>query len=313
MSKSMTPLVVGVDVSKAWLDWALAGRAGAGRIANTPQAIAAWLDTIKPARVAFEPTGGYERALQQALTAKALDVIRLHPNQLIAYRASQGIKAKTDRIDARLMAEFAASQAHPRPVVPADETLRELAARRRQLIDQRKAERCRQALASHPLVKAGIEELLDHIDTQIARIETELARHIQACPSRKAKSELLQSLKGVGPITAMTLLADLPELGSLSSKQIASLVGLAPRTRRSGTWRGQERTGHGRPAIRCVLFNAARCAIRHNRVLKAFYERLVTLNKRPGKVALTAVMRKMIVILNAIARDNQPWNSAQNT
>jgi transposase len=260
--------------------------------------------------VAFEPTGGYEHALQKTLIARQVAFARVHPNDLIAFRKSRAIKAKTDRIDARLIADFAAEELTRRglrPAIVADETLRELAARRRQLVGTLHAERCRLALALSPAVRESLELLLDALAGSLAAVEAAIADHIAADANATALARLLQSLKGVGPVTAMTMLAELPELGHLSGKQIASLVGLAPRTNQSGKAQKRERTGFGRPSVRRVLFNAARAAIRHASPLKDFYDRLVVENHRPGKVALVAVMRKMLVALNAIARDRQPW------
>jgi transposase len=304
--------IFGIDVAKDWLDIGRAGDIRIARIANSETAIEAWLDEARPAMAAFEPTGGYERSLREALRRRGILFVRVHPNELIAFRRSRGIKAKTDPIDARLIASFAAEELPRRglkPSIVGDEALRELAARRRQLIDTIHAERCRLALAQAQPVKASLAIVIDTLAASLAAIEAELASRIAADPDTAEMDRLLRSLKCVGPITALTLIAELPELGHLSGKEIASLVGLAPRTRRSGKAVGREPTGYGRPGVRRVLFNAARSAIRHNPAMKAFYHRLTTENDRPGRVALTAVMRKMLVILNAIARDKQPWHN----
>ncbi len=305
--------IVGVDVSKDWLDVNLAGEAHVERIENSPAAIEAWLDRVRPSVVAFEATGGWERTLQDALRGRGIPFVRVHPNQIIAFRKSRGIKAKTDRIDARLIAAFTAEELVRRglrPSLAGDEALRELAARRRQLIDILHAERCRLALAHAGPVRTSLALVIEALTTNLKAVEDELARHIAADPDTAELSGLLQFLKSAGPVTATTLIADLRELGYRSGKEIASLVGLAPYTRQSGKGRGRERTGHGRPGVRRVLFNAARSAIQHNPEMKAFYHRLVTENGRPGKVALVAVMRKMLVTLNAIARDREPWRLA---
>ena len=309
--------IVGVDVSKNWIDVAVAGARDVMRLPNTQEAIGAWLDrSAPPAIVGFEPTGGYERPLVACLGPRAILPFRVHPNALVAFRKSRGIRAKTDRIDARLIADFAAdawSRGVVRPAVGGDPALRELAARRRQLVDSLHAERCRldraQASAVRQSLAAGIEALVANLQGIEAAIDAAIAGNADAAQC----AALLQSVKGVGPITAATLLADLPELGRASAKEIAALVGLAPQNRESGKKKAQARTGHGRPGVRKVLFNAARSAIRHNPVLKAFYQKLVGQNRRPGKVALIAVMRKILVILNAIARDRMPWNYLQST
>jgi transposase len=302
--------IIGVDVSKQWLDVAVAGHSHIERIANTPETIAAWLERHSPAVVAFEPTGGYERALQAALREREILFVRVHPNDVIAFRKSRGIRAKTDRIDARLIAAFAADELTRRglrPGIAADEVLRELAARRRQVVDMLQAERCRLDLASTPAVQQSLTMIVDALGQQLDSLEQQLRAHLNAEPQLALLNNLLQSIKGIGPISAMTMIADLPELGQLNGKEIAALVGLAPHTRQSGKTRYHEHTGHGRPAVRRALFNAARAAIRHPSPMKCFYDRLVTENQRPGKVALVAVMRKMLVTANAIARDRQPW------
>jgi transposase len=302
--------IVGVDVSKDWIDVAVAGAPTVMRLDNAPQAIGAWLDRSAPGVVAFEPTGGYERSLVACLGTRAIVAFRVHPNALVAFRKSRGIRAKTDRIDARLIADFAAdagARGAIRPAIGGDPALRELAARRRQLVDNLHAERCRldraQVSAVRHSLTASIEALIGNLKAIEAGIDAAIAENADTARC----AALLQSVKGVGRITAATLLADLPELGRLSAKEIAALVGLAPQNRESGKSKAKARIGHGRPGVRKVLFNAARSAIRHNPVLKTFYQKLVEQNRRPGKVALIAVMRKILVILNAIARDQQPW------
>jgi len=256
----MDKSVVGVDVSKEWLDIAVAGSMRTERIANTPEAVMALLDRLRPALVAFEPTGGYERVLQRALRARGILFVRVHPNDVIAFRKSRGIRAKTDRIDAGLIASFAADELMRRglrtPIV-ADETLQELAARRRQLVDMQQAERCRLDLASTPAVRHSLSLTLEILEQSLRAVEREIAARIAADPELTQLSDLLQSVKGIGPITAMTLIAELPELGHLNGKEIAALVGLAPHTRESGKTHYHAATGHGRPSVRRVLFNAA--------------------------------------------------------
>ncbi len=308
---------IGVDVSKGWIDVATAGRPGHRRIDNCDAAIQHWLGTLDTASVdlvAFEPTGGYERPLKRALRRAGLAFARVHPNEIVAFRRRRGVKAKTDPIDARLLADFAAIELASRglaPLVEDNETLRELSARRRQLVATLQGERCRAAMASSAAAKASFTVVAEALESALAAIETALEQTIRTTPEFAAMAALLRSLKEVGPVTVHTLLAELPELGSRSGKQIAALVGLAPQQRDSGTQRGRAVTGHGRPGVRRVLFNAARIAIRYNQTMRAFYQRLVQTNRRPGKVALTAVMRKMLVTLNAIARDRQPWQPTE--
>lgn len=309
----MSKAVVGVDVSKDWLDIARSDSAEVVRIANTEAAIAAWVLAAREAGVwlvAFEPTGGYERELRDGLQAHGIVFVRVHPNQIVAFRKSRRIKAKTDRIDAQLIAQFAAEELlrHGLPItIAGDETLRELAARRRQLVDTLQAEKCRLALARSAIVRASLADQIAGLQASLNAIEAALLAHIAEQPELARHFDLLQTLKGIGPISAMTLIAELPELGRLSGKQIAALIGLAPQNHESGRSNHRAKTGKGRSDIRRILFNAARSAIQHNPIMRAFYQRLVEHNKRTGKVALVAVMRKMLVTLNAIARDQKPW------
>lgn len=309
----MSKAVVGIDVSKDWLDVARSDSATVVRIANSQAAIAAWLSETGAAGlslVAFEPTGGYERNLRDALQAAGVMFVRVHPNQVIAFRKSRRIRAKTDRIDAQLIAQFAAEELLRRGLplaIAGDETLRELAARRRQLVDTLQAEKCRLALVRSPAVHASLTHLIASLQTSLDAIEAALLAHIAEQPELAQQNALLQTLKGIGPVSAMTFIAELPELGRLSGKQIAALIGLAPQNHESGKSSRRAKTGKGRSDIRRVLFNAARSAIQHNPIMRSFYRRLVEQNKRTGKVALVAVMRKMLVTLNAIARDQKPW------
>ena len=309
-------LFIGVDVSAEWIDVAVRGGGPVERIANEAVAIAAWLARLKPDEVglvAFEPTGGYERVLRRELVLARLPFARVHPNELVAFRRRRGVKAKTDPIDARLLADFAALELADRglaPLVEGDETLREMSARRRQLASALHAERCRADRAQGQTVRDGLTAVIAVLKETLDSLEQAIEAHIAEQPALAATARHLRSLTGVGPITVQTLMGELPELGRLSGKEIAALVGLAPRTNISGKLTRRATIGHGRPGVRRVLFNAARSAIRWNPVMKAFYQTLVHTNARPGKVALTAVMRKMLITLNAIARDQQPWNHA---
>ena len=310
----MDKRIVGIDVAKHWLDICSADSKRVERIDNTAEAIGAWLKRARPALVAFEPTGGYERTLQAILHESATAFVRVHPNDVVAFRKSRAVKAKTDQIDARLIAAFAAEELTrrgPRQPIVGDDALRELAARRRQLVNALHAERCRLAIAGNAAVRASLEAVIAALADSLDAIEAAFAARIAADPNTAKLADLLQTVKGVGPVTAMTLIADLPELGQLNGKKIAALVGLAPHTHRSGKTKRPERVGFGRPGVRRVLFNAARAAIRRETPMQAFYQRLVHKNRRPGKVALTAVMRKILVTLNAVARDRQPWRFAQ--
>lgn len=305
--------IVGVDVAKNWLDINIASQTTVKRIPNQPTAIAAWLDSLHPTVVAFEPTGGYEHTLQQALRQRTILFRRIHPNTLIDYRKSRGIRAKTDAIDARLIADYAAEQLArraPQPHQVSDETLRALVARRRQLADAIHAEQCRRDHAHDAIVRKSLARVGAALQKSLEAIDTAIQDHIAADPELTRRAELLHSIRGIGPATVVTLLADLPELGHLTSKQIAALVGLAPHTKRSGKTKSRESTGHGRPEVRRLLFNGARSLLAHPSTLRDFYDRLVTQNHRPGKVALVALMRKLLVIANAVLRDGKPWRHA---
>ena len=303
--------IVGVDVAKDWLDLCVAG--SSERIDNTPAAVLSWLDRVRPGLVACEPTGRYERALLGALKQRAIPFVRVHPNQLVSFRQSQGLRAKTDRIDARLILAFVDHRLARRGLPPAilgNPALAALAARRRQLVDSLHAERCRLAMAELEVLRDSHQAVIAALRHSLDRIENELAQTIAGNPQTKKLAGLLQTIFGIGPVVATALIADLPELGLLSAKQIAALVGLAPHTNRSGKAQHREPTGHGRPGVRRALFNAARAAIRHPSPFRDFYDRLVRQNQRPGKVALIAVMRKILVCANAVARDQQPWKLA---
>lgn len=309
-------LFLGVDVAKDWIDIATHNGGPIHRIANTPQAIEAWiaaLDRGQIGLIAFEPTGGYERVLRRCLHQARLPFARVHPNQITAFRTRRGIKAKTDRIDAALLAAFAAEELAIRgvaPMIEANDALREMVARRRQLISTLQAERCRAAMAQVPAVKQTLVRVIQALEASLDVLEAEIAAHIAADQKLAATARRMRTVRGVGPVTVYTMLGDLPELGRLSGKEIAALVGLAPRNRESGRTHARATTGYGRPGVRCVLFNAARAAIRWNPLMREFYRRLTTINQRPGKVALTAVMRKLLVTLNAIVRDQQDWKHA---
>jgi transposase len=311
----MGKMIIGVDVAKEWIDIAIAGDSRVKRITNREPAIEAWLVRIGASSVdlvAFEPTGGYERRLRRCLSRAKVAFKQVHPNEVVAFRRRRGIKAKTDRIDARLLADFAAEELVRRelePVPEVDEVLRELTGRRRQLQALLHAETCRHDVADSLIVRKSLRSVMAALERSLAAVDEAIAEHLTSAVYAET-SRRLQTFCGVGPATAATLIAELPELGHLSGKKIAALCGLAPHTRESGRQRGHASTGHGRPGVRKMLFNGARSAIQHNLVMKAFYQHLVDDNHRLGKVALTAVMRKMLVTLNAMIRDGSDWRHA---
>lgn len=307
------PVHVGIDVAKNSFEVAVTGETQTLSLGNDEAGHAELcqvLVPLDPRLVLLEATGGYEQDLALALAAAGLRVSVVNPRQARDFARCVGKLAKTDRIDAHALRAFAAmldAQGHE-PRALADEQQRELTAlvvRRRQLVAMLVAERQRLAVA-HPRAKRSILQIMDAIAAQLHDVDGELKVHILAHHADLAK--LLTSVKGVGPTTASTLLAQLPELGKLNRKQITALVGLAPMNRDSGTFRGQRHIFGGRADVRRVLYVAALVGTRFNPVLKAFYARLLAAGK-PKKVALVACMHKLLVILNAIARTKSPWNS----
>jgi transposase len=307
------PVYVGIDVAKNSFEVAVTGEVQTLSLSNDEAGhaeLCQLLAPLTPRLVLLEATGGYEQQLALALAAAGLRVSVVNPRQARDFARCVGKLAKTDRIDAQALRAFAAmldARGHE-PRALADEQQRELTAmvvRRRQLVGMLVAERQRLAVA-HPKAKRSILQIMDAIAAQLHDVDGELKLHVRAHHADLAK--LLTSVKGVGPTTASTLLAQLPELGKLNRKQITALVGLAPINRDSGTLRGQRHIFGGRADVRRVLFVAALVGTRFNPVLKAFYGRLLAAGK-PKKVALVACMHKLLVILNAIARTKSPWNS----
>lgn len=309
------PMVAGIDVAKDRLEvaWSEQTRSftndAAGHLALIERLQAQSVDLI-----VAEATGGYEAACVCALQAAGLTVAVVNPRQARDFAKSMGYLAKTDRIDALILARFAALLAkqpdrHKYITSVTSEEIRALQAlvlRRRQLIEMLTAERNRLAL-SHRAARPSIEALIRAIRAQIDPIEKQMARHIAAHHADLAA--LLKSVKGVGPITMAALIGGLPELGRLTGRELSALVGVAPFNRDSGAWRGKRTICGGRRDVRCALYMAALVASRHNEVIKDFYQRLLRVGK-PKKVALVACMRKLLTIVNAMVRTGQPWNAA---
>jgi len=310
----MDRIVVGIDVSKDRLDVAV--RPGneifsVGRNAAGLEQLVARLRELSPRVVALEATGGFEIVAAAALGAAGLPVAIVNPAQVRAFAKAIGQRAKTDPIDARVITHFAeATDIEPRPL-PDEQTrlLADLVGRRRQIIEMIGAERQREQRLSAPRLRKSIARLTKALEKELASLDTDIDEAVRGSPAWRAKEELLASVPGVGPVIARTLIAELPELGQLGGKEIAALAGLAPFTRQSGKWRGKSFIGGGRPAVRAAIFMGAMVAKKHNPVLKAFFDRLVAAGK-PKMVALIAVARKLLTILNAIVRDNRPWQSA---
>ena len=298
-----TPIFVGIDIVKA--DFVVACRpAGTSWTAlNATAGIAATVD---------EATGGYETALVVALAAAALPVVVANPRQVHDFGKATGQLAKTDRLDAQLLALFAERvQPAPRPVP--DAALQQLAAlstRRRQLVDMLTAERDRLEHAAAP-VRRELTRHIHWLKRRVTAVDRDLEDTLQQSPIWRAKENLLRSAPGVGPVVSRTLLTDLPELGQLTRKEIAALVGVAPLARDSGTLRGTRVIWGGRAPVRAVLYMGALVAAHRNPVIRAFYRRLLALGK-PKKVALVACMRKLLTILNAMMRTNTRWQEVSH-
>ena len=306
----MTGPFVGIDVSKATLDIFITPKraltvsndaAGIGHLLNL-------LASNKPALVVMEATGGYERAVAIALSEPGIPTALVNPRRVRDFARAIGRLAKTDRIDAEVLALFASSVSPSPSTIPTQDAhhLDSMVKRRRQLIDLTVAERLRAAQLP-PALRPAVLRLIGTLRKDSKALDLELVEAVEQAPVWKAKSALLRSVPGAGPVLAYTLLADLPELGTLSRKKIAALVGVAPFNRDSGTaLHGRRVIWGGRPQVRAVLYMAALTALKHNSTIRAFYARLVAQGK-PKKVALTPCMRKLLVILNRLLRDNKPW------
>ncbi len=315
---SATLVVVGIDVAKAQVDVSVLGAVlEAQRFDNEAEghsALAAALAPLGVALVVMEATGGYEAALACALQAAGLAVAIVNPKQARDFAKSMGKLAKTDRIDARMLAEFAAVLVRRddlthfiRPLANAEQqALAALVTRRRQLLTMLLGERQRLQLAM-ALVRPSIEAMIEAIRTQLDDVEAQMVAHVQEHFAEL--DQLLQSASGIGPVASATIIAELPELGQLNRREIATLVGVAPMAYDSGTSRGRRRVQGGRFEIRRVLYMATLSAARHNPSIKAFYDRLLAAGKFP-KVALVACMRKLLTVLNAMVKHNRHWDQS---
>lgn len=305
-------VVVGIDVSKARLDVHVLPMEEKFAVARDGDGIAALADRLAGlavAAVGVEATGGFETVVAAGLAAAGLPVVVVNPAQVRAFAKALGQRAKTDPIDAAVIARFiAATQPAIRPL-PDEETqlLADLVARRRQIVAMIGAERQREKRA--PVrIRRSIARLIKALETELSSLDGDIDDSVRGSPAWRAKEDLLASVPGVGKTVARTLIAELPELGTLDRRQVAALVGLAPFTRQSGQWRGKSFIGGGRTSVRAALFIAAMVAARHNPTLKAFRDKLVAAGK-PKLVALVATARKLVTILNAILRDRQPWHA----
>ncbi len=310
----MEQIFVGIDVAKERLDVHVRPAGESFAVARDSAGVAALvgrLEVLAPSLIVMEATGGFEVTVAAALAAAGLPLAVVNPRQIRDFARASGQLAKTDSLDAAAIAHFAeALRPEVRPVPDAQaRALGELVARRRQIVEMMTAERNRRRqLTSKRLIKS-LDRLLDALQRELSELENELDDTIRGTPAWRDAENLLTSVPGVGGTVARTLLAKLPELGRLDRKAIAALVGVAPFNRDSGTLRGRRTVWGGRASVRAALYMAALVASQHNPTLAAFYQRLLQAGK-PKKLALTAVMRKLITILNAILRDNSPWKSA---
>lgn len=269
------------------------------------------LRPLLPSLIVVEATGGFESTTAAALAGAGLPLVIVNPAQIRHYAQALGKRAKTDPIDAMVIARFAFDIRPELRALPDEMTqfLADLVARRRQIVEMMQAERQREKRATLKRVKKSIARLIAALEKELAELDSEIDDAVRGSSAWREKEDLLASVPGVGQKTARTLIAELPELGRLDRKTVASLTGLAPYTRQSGRWRGRSMIGGERKTVRSALFIAAMVACRYNPILKPFYERLVAAGK-PKVLAIIAVARKLITILNAILRDKKPWQIA---
>lgn len=308
----MTPaqVYVGIDVAKRRLDIALWPTGESRSLANDPTGInklVTWLQTQQLQLIVLEATGGYERAAVASLATAALPVVVVNPRQVRDFARAIGRLAKTDTLDAAVLARFAeAVRPSPRPLPDAQmELLRALVTRRQQVVEMLTAERLR-LTSTQPAIQGLIQKHIAALEKELAHLEEELDRTIRQSPLWRARERLLRSVPGIGPTVTAVLLAEMPELGQLDRRQVAALAGVAPLNRDSGQYHGRRAIWGGRAMVRTALYMAALVATRHNPVLKNYYQRLLQAGKAK-KVALVACMRKLLTILNAMLRDGTAW------
>jgi transposase len=302
---------VGIDIAKAQLDIALRPTGERWAVANDDLGIAALvtrLQALHPTLIVLEATGGYQRAVVAALAAAGLPVVVVNPRQARDFAKATGQLATTDALDARALAHVAeAVRPRPRPLPDAQaEELRALPARRRQLVAMRTTEQNRLASAPRRL-QTDIQAHITWLNSRLAALDDDLDTTLRTSPVWREREELLRSVPGIGPVCTRTRLLDLPEWGTLSRQRLATLVGVAPLNRDSGTRRGSRTIWGGRAHVRTALYMSTLVAVRYDPVIKVFYDRLRAQGKA-AKVALTACMRKLLTILNAMVKHHTPWH-----
>ena len=305
MPAKAEPHYVGLDIAKDQLDYCI-NDAAEGRTPNTPEARAGFIEKLKllgTARVICEASGGYEKIVVAELLAAGIEMCVVQPGRVRAFAYAEGLLAKTDRIDARLLRRYGEKIA-PRLAVPTDAataTLRELIEHRRQLTTQLSEVEGRLALAG-PTLRKLLQRQKTFLQKQLKSVDAMIGDHINHDPDLRSKSERLQQVTGVGPVLSATLLAYVPELGKIESAQLSALIGVAPYPKDSGTMHAPRHVRGGRAQVRHVLYMAAVSAARSNPILAAFYQRLLA-NGKPAKVCLIAVMRKMVCLMNRLIKD----------
>jgi len=312
MKKAKAEIFVGIDVSKAWLDVAVHEQEEVFRTGNDDPGIVSLvkrLRKLKPALIVLEPTGGFEMLVMAELTHAGLPVVAINAKRVRDFARATGRLAKTDKLDAKVLAHFAAAV---RPALRSlrseeEEQLTALLTRRRQVLDMLTVEKNR-LVTVRAKMRADIAVHIQWLSRSLKELDKEIKDFVKSSPAWKEKDTLLQSVPGVGPVTSATMLGMLPELGQLNRQEIAALVGVAPLNKDSGKKQGKRRVYGGRANVRSVLYMAALAAKKFNPIIRKFYERLIKHGKEK-KVALTACMRKLLVILNAIMRTNQLWRS----
>jgi len=305
---------VGIDVAKDRLDVHLRLSGESFTVIRDGEGLVELVDRLRrlaPRLVVMEATGGYETIVASAVAAAHLPLAVVNPRQIRDFARATGKLAKTDAIDAAAIAHFAEAIRPPaRPIAgPEAQALGELVARRRQVIEMMVAERNRRRRATQRRVVRAIDRHLELLQTELSELDGDIDGAIRDSPAWQADADLLASVPGIGPATLRTLIAELPELGRLDRRKIAALVGVAPINRDSGTMRGRRSIAGGRPAVRTALFMAALVASRKNPIIAPYYAKLRAAGKT-AKQALTACIRKLVVILNAILRDRKPWQPA---
>ena len=309
-------IFVGIDVSKASLDVHVLPSGEAFTVPRNADGIDELIRRLSqppPQLIAVEATGGFEAVVAAGLGGAGLPIVVVNPAQVRNFAKALGKRAKTDPIDAAVIARFVeATRPAVRPLPPAQtQALADLVTRRRQIIGMLGAERSRLRRGSSAKTARSCQRLIAALDGELTELDREIDDQVRGTPIWAAQQDLLRSVPGVGPVVSRTLLAELPELGTLDRRQIAALCGLAPWTRQSGQWRGRSFIGGGRASVRSSLYMAALVAARFNPALRVFYQRLLS-NGKAKTAALIAVARKLLVILNAVLRTRTPWDESKH-